>query len=427
MWVFKKMEPHIDADKTRQKIKRLYVCSEQEARERISIFYTQIIGRILLVFAVTAFLVCITLIMKKMSSGAVVLKRDGYGGSVRTQTLEADIDGETTEFEVDVLPIEYESEELEEVFEKGFEYIESVYLGENESPDEVTQNLNLVEDIPELGLSVSWSSDDYSIISSAGEVKNESEDANGVVILTAEIVYGEESAIREYPVNVCARVQTSVEKAVNSIKTYIEKLQRQDDKNSEVELPESIEGYLVKKQGEANTGVVILFLGTVAALFVYFSSKSNLRKKETDMELELMLEYPELVDKLALYIGSGVTIRGSFTRICDSSQGILKKELTYMLNEIKSGIPESDAYYNMGHRINIPVYIKLMSMLSQNVKKGTKDLLAAMETEEQVALQARKELAKKRGEEAGTKLLFPMIVLMAIVMIIVVMPAILSF
>jgi hypothetical protein len=98
-----------------------------------------------------------------------------------------------------------------------------------------------------------------------------------------------------------------------------------------------------------------------------------------------------------------------------------------MLNEIKSGIPESDAYYNMGHRINIPVYIKLMSMLSQNVKKGTKDLLAAMETEEQAALQARKELAKKRGEEAGTKLLFPMIVLMAIVMIIVVMPAILSF
>jgi hypothetical protein len=50
-----------------------------------------------------------------------------------------------------------------------------------------------------------------------------------------------------------------------------------------------------------------------------------------------------------------------------------------------------------------------------------------METEEQAAIQTRKELAKKRGEEAGTKLLFPMMVQMAIVMIIVVMPAILSF
>ena len=41
----------------------------------------------------------------------------------------------------------------------------------------------------------------------------------------------------------------------------------------------------------------------------------------------------------------------------------------------------------------------------------------------QTALKKRRELAKKKGEEASTKLLFPMIVLLALVMVLIVYPA----
>ena len=81
----------------------------------------------------------------------------------------------------------------------------------------------------------------------------------------------------------------------------------------------------------------------------------------------------------------------------------------------------------MGHRINLPVYIKLMSLLSQNVKKGTRDILIMMAGEEQNAMQIRKEMAKRKGEEAGTKLLLPMVVLLGVVMVIVMLPAIINF
>ena len=108
-------------------------------------------------------------------------------------------------------------------------------------------------------------------------------------------------------------------------------------------------------------------------------------------------------------------------------EGALIRELRYTINEIQAGVPESEAYYNMGHRINLPVYMKLMSMLSQNVNKGTRDIMLMMAGEEQAALQARKELARKKGEEAGTRLLFPMIVLLGVVMVIVVLPAVMSF
>lgn len=111
----------------------------------------------------------------------------------------------------------------------------------------------------------------------------------------------------------------------------------------------------------------------------------------------------------------------------NDDESALMKELRYTLNEIQAGIPEGEAYYNMGHRINLPVYMKLMSMLSQNVSKGTKDIMIMMAGEEQAALQMRKELARKKGEEAGTRLLFPMIVLLGVVMVIVVLPAVMSF
>ena len=81
----------------------------------------------------------------------------------------------------------------------------------------------------------------------------------------------------------------------------------------------------------------------------------------------------------------------------------------------------------MGHRINLPMYIKLMSLLSQNVKKGTRDILIMMAGEEQNARQTRKEMAKRKGEEAGTKLLIPMVVLLGVVMVIVMLPAIINF
>ena len=42
------------------------------------------------------------------------------------------------------------------------------------------------------------------------------------------------------------------------------------------------------------------------------------------------------------------------------------------------------------------------------------------------AFEERKNLAKKQGEEAGTKLLLPMFMLLAIVMVIVVVPAFMS-
>ena len=65
-------------------------------------------------------------------------------------------------------------------------------------------------------------------------------------------------------------------------------------------------------------------------------------------------------------------------------------------------------------------------MLVQNLRKGSRDLLEALEKEEKYAFELRKQKAIRAGEEASTKLLVPMAGMLFIVIIILVVPAILQ-
>ena len=94
---------------------------------------------------------------------------------------------------------------------------------------------------------------------------------------------------------------------------------------------------------------------------------------------------------------------------------------------MQSGIPESQAYERFGKRCQLPEYIRLGSVLSQNLKKGSKGLIQLLEAEAESSLTDRKNHARKIGERTGTKLLFPMMLMLGIVLVILMVPAFLSF
>ena len=94
--------------------------------------------------------------------------------------------------------------------------------------------------------------------------------------------------------------------------------------------------------------------------------------------------------------------------------------------EMESGISESESYERFGRRCNIQEYMKLGALLSQNLRKGTKGLSQILKIEAIQAFEERKARAKRLGEEAGTKLLLPMFLMLSVVLIIVIVPAFLS-
>ena len=72
-------------------------------------------------------------------------------------------------------------------------------------------------------------------------------------------------------------------------------------------------------------------------------------------------------------------------------------------------------------------YRKLAYLLVVNLKKGNDKLIALMEEEVVKANAVRKERARKRGDEASVKLLFPMMGMLLIVMALIILPAYLDF
>ena len=155
------------------------------------------------------------------------------------------------------------------------------------------------------------------------------------------------------------------------------------------------------------------------------------RKKEIR---QMQFDYPQLINKFSLYIGAGMTVRRAWIQIVKEydkekhylGERTVYEEMRYTMNELKNGRPESECNEAFGRRCESPVYRKFGMLLSQNLRKGTKGLTNLLQREAQEAFEERKNMAKKLGEEAGTKLMIPLFLMLAVVFVIVTVPAFLT-
>ena len=98
-------------------------------------------------------------------------------------------------------------------------------------------------------------------------------------------------------------------------------------------------------------------------------------------------------------------------------------EMVTTVHEIQEGAGELQAFENFGKRCGISAYRKLSSLIVQNIRRGAKGMQRLLEEEEREAFEQRKAIARKAGEEASTKLLLPMGMMLVIVLVILLVPA----
>jgi len=205
-------------------------------------------------------------------------------------------------------------------------------------------------------------------------------------------------------------------------------LKNQNEKD--IVLPDRIMGkqltYSVDKENDLP---VLIALSVIILILVYLSFESNIKKLNKERNTQLMLDYSELVSKLTLLIGAGMTIRMAWEKIvtdyrqASRNRRVAYEEMVITYNHLQSGKPEGSAYAEFGKRCRLHEYVKLGMLLEQNVKKGTNDLKVSLQKEAQTAFEDRKNFARKLGEEAGTKLLMPIMLMLLVVLIIIMVPA----
>ncbi len=403
------------------------------------------LSEILIILFAGVFLASALTVSQMMESGGEAenyrIPRRDYGGGDRTVEVRASVgDGEIKEdLTLTVGERQYSPEETERMFKETEDILPDRIKGENSSLDRVEYDLDLVTAIEEYPVNISWMTDNYSVIDSEGVIQEEVSDESGTeVIMTATLEYMGRYEDLEFPVMVFPRHREPEGKIRDLILRKIARYDSLTVSGTDLILPDRVGetpvSYRLRSGGE---GLLILCLTFVAITVIWFGRDRDLDKRIRIREKEMLKDYPDIVSRLSLFFSAGMTIRGAFEKIASDYENRLKsgksgkrfafEEMLITVREMNGGIPEAQAYQNFGTRSGVRRYGKLGTILSQNLQKGNAGLREALETESRDSFEDRKAEARRSGEEAGTKLLLPMGIMLAVVLIIVILPAFMSF
>lgn len=355
--------------------------------------------------------------------GDIEITRDGYGGYEEEYAIRLNDGKKEEEYYLVVAPVEYSPEDINKKAEDVFLWLEENVYGENTDAAHLKKDLYFPAEDMEGIFEISWRSDNPMLITSRGRVLTENIDSPVSVNVTATLHYMDYVFEKQFIFSFSEdkREKTNVE----YVKEALDSLEEGSRNEINFSIPKSIDGVdITVNNRKVSLGRRIFGLGIVMSIGIMFVRRENLKneiKKRDDLLLE---QYPVLVNKLYLLLQTGMTLKNVFIYLTGEYEeaSLLRREIQFSLNQLASGIEEGRVYKELGERLNLPEYVRLMNKISNNIKRGNSNLLESMKEEADMVFEARKENAKKLGEEASTKLIFPMIVLLLAVMLIILVP-----
>lgn len=358
--------------------------------------------------------------------------RNEPGEGTQSIALEAEADGKSYEINVEVEERQYTKKEAKSYLKAAKKEVDKTFQGENTSLSHVDKPIDMRESYANGAVDAQWSLDREDIIDSKGEIVKKELSKEGEII-TAEVVLSCGGIKEVDTFSFCA--YSPVQSKKEQITSAVEKEEEKNKTKKQFVLPDKVGDMKINWiEEKSHTFLYLLIFGGIIAVLWRLRGVEEERKKKKTREAELLMYYPQLVTTLSLLIGAGMSVTKAWERMVlryKDGKSVRKneayEEMWITWNEIKDGVGERKAYENFGIRCELPQYKKLSSLLSQNLKKGMAGIADMLEKEAETALGERRNLAKKLGEEAGTKLLLPMMIMLGVVMVIVIVPALLSF
>ncbi len=182
--------------------------------------------------------------------------------------------------------------------------------------------------------------------------------------------------------------------------------------------------FVVLANGTINLFMVLV--GIVAGVGTYFFADSLQEEQFRNRSKQIRYDFPEFLTKLTLLINAGLTLERAWEKILQDSKGSnspLIHEMQKTFNDMKNNIPRAKCLNDLSRRCKVKEISKFTSVLLQNMSKGSSDMVSMLQQLSDECWDERKSMAKQKGEEASTKLLFPMMLMLLTVFMIVLVPA----
>lgn len=428
-----------EIQKKRNMLASLYPGKNSE--QLLEEYYLKKIGTIII--ATIAGIVLTLMVFLEQKMNPIVdeqgrIERADYGKLDYTTDLVAEVENKDIKINIDVKERKYTRDQIDTLSEEIYGYLEIAILGENDSLSHITTDIKLVDEVENYPFMLRWESSDYEVMNDNGELLKREINPDGEPLeMTVYMTYEEITLQRVFGITIFPKEKTEEERTEDEIIASIQKKQEETINEKYLQLPMSVGNKGISwKMSSGNSVIIMAIMSVVALIGIWWGVDNDLAKKYRKRDQLLRLDYSEFVSKLQLLISSGMTLRGALERMEADYKLYLKdggkekyvyEELNICLKRLRDGASETDVYMMFGNRSGLMSYKKLMTLLVQNLRKGTKGLVEALNFEAKVAFEERKQLARRLGDEAQTKLLFPMVMMLGVVMIIIIVPAYYSF
>jgi tight adherence protein C len=190
-------------------------------------------------------------------------------------------------------------------------------------------------------------------------------------------------------------------------------------------------GMMVASFLGAVSGLSLVYLPFIpaAGILLFFLADKNLDDKARKRKLQFMAEFPNFISKLALLMTAGMHLRQALERIYKDAieKTPIYSELGTVLDDFASGVSEKQAWQEFSERCKVKEITSFASMISQNAKIGGNQLVHELKRMTNECWEMRKYAAKQIGETASSRLIFPLMLMFAAILTIVITPAIMQF
>lgn len=168
--------------------------------------------------------------------------------------------------------------------------------------------------------------------------------------------------------------------------------------------------------------ILALIVGFVFAGLSYYYFGTVTKKKILKRSDELLHDFSEVVSKLALLTNAGMILREAWQEVAFAGTSTIYTEMQTAVNEMNNGVSEIDAIFNFGSRCIIPEIKKFTSTIIQGVTKGNSELTAMLQEQSKEVWQLKKQLVRREGEKAASKLLIPICIMFIGILIMILVP-----
>ena len=122
-FLYRKIHRFLNMRTIRERMRKIHVVPEDELTRLCEEYCSRILSNSLLVFFGTLVLSVGLAVYTNRTKASIVLNRESYGGDETVTQLETEINGEKQMISVDVLPLTYDAESIEEAFDLSLIHI----------------------------------------------------------------------------------------------------------------------------------------------------------------------------------------------------------------------------------------------------------------------------------------------------------------